>query len=287
MAVVSVDRLLLELRRQDLAPLIKPLYELPPERVAVYSLDGNKVGEVELPPHFFEPVRPDLIRRAFLSALSARFQPKGVSPEAGKSHSCQSFGVGLGIARIPRYKGHLWPRGCFSPNTVGGRRAHPPRVEKKLHEEINKKEKRLAIRSAIAATAYLSLVKARGHVVEGVEQLPLVASNDVEQLSKTESLRETLRALHLWADVERAAERIRIRSGVGKMRGRRYKEPKSLLVVVSKPDVPLVKAARNLPGVDVIYVKALSVLHLAPGGVPGRLTLWTQQAIEELRGLFL
>lgn len=287
MAVVSIDRLLLQLRNQDLSPLIKPLYSPPPERVAVYGLDGSKIGEVELPPHFFEPVRPDLIKRAFLSALSARFQPKGVSPEAGKSHSCQSFGVGLGIARIPRYKGHLWPRGCFAPNTVGGRRAHPPRVEKKLHEEINKKERRLAIRSAIAATAYLPLVKARGHVVEGLEQLPLVVVDDVEKVGRTEELRRILSALHVWADVERAAERIRVRSGIGKMRGRRYKEPKSLLFVVSDPGAPLVKAARNLPGVDVTYVKALSVLHLAPGGVPGRLTLWTRKSLEELKGLFL
>ncbi len=278
---------MLQLRNQDLSPLIKPIYPPPPERVAVYGLDGSKIGEVELPPHFFEPVRPDLIRRAFLSALSARLQPKGVSPEAGKSHSCQSFGVGLGIARIPRYKGHLWPRGCFAPNTVGGRRAHPPKVEKRLHEEINKKERKLAIRSAIAATAYLQLVRARGHVVEGLEQLPLIVANDAEQVGRTEDLRKALKALGVWSDVERAAERTRIRSGIGKMRGRRYKEPKSLLVVASAPDAPLVRAARNLPGVDVVYVKALSVLHLAPGGVPGRLTLWTQKSIEELRGLFL
>ncbi|MGC8583039.1 MAG: 50S ribosomal protein L4 [Thermoproteus sp.] len=284
---VSVDQLLLQLKRADLSPYIKPLLGTPPEKVPVYGLDGSAVGEIVLPPHFFEPVRPDLIRRAFLSALSARFQPKGVSPEAGRSHSCQSFGVGLGIARIPRYKGHLWPRGCFSPNTVGGRRAHPPRVEKKLREEINKRERRLAIRSAIAATAYLQLVKARGHVVEGLEQLPLVVADDIERLDKTEKLRRTLQALRVWPDVERAAERIRIRSGVGKMRGRRYKEPKSLLVVVSSPDAPLVRAARNLPGVDVAYVKSLSVLHLAPGGVPGRLTLWTRQSIEALRGLYL
>jgi len=284
---VSVDQLLLQLRRADLSPYIKPLSETPPEKAAVRGLDGSVVGETALPPHFFEPVRPDLIRRAFLSALSARFQPKGVSPEAGRGHSCQSFGVGLGIARIPRYKGHLWPRGCFAPNTVGGRMAHPPRVEKKLHEEINKKERRLAIRSAIAATAYLQLVKARGHVVEGVEQLPLVVANDLEQLDRTERLRRALQALHVWADVERAAERIRIIAGVGKMRGRRYKGPRSILVVVSSPEAPLVRAARNLPGVDVAYVGSLSVLHLAPGGVPGRLTLWTQQSIEALRGLYL
>lgn len=284
---VSVEEILLRLKSPDLSPLISPPAEAAPRRAAVYGPDGAKIGEIELPLHFLEPVRADLIKRAYLSALSARFQPKGASPEAGKSHSCQSFGVGLGIARIPRHKGHLWPRGCFAPNTVGGRRAHPPRVEKKLHEEINKKERRLALRSAIAATAYLSMARARGHVVDGIEQLPLVASGDVEQIAKTEKLRRALEALRLWRDVERAAEGIRIRSGVGKMRGRRYKGPKSLLIVASSDNAQLVKAARNLPGVDVVGVRRLSVLYLAPGGVPGRLTLWTKPAVEELRGLFL
>nr|KJR73682.1 MAG: 50S ribosomal protein L4 [Thermoproteus sp. AZ2] len=277
----------MRLRRLDLAPLISPLAEAPKMRVAVYGLNGESVGEVELPLHFLEPVRLDLIRRAYLSALSARFQPKGVSPEAGKSHSCQSFGVGLGIARIPRYKGHLWPRGCFAPNTVGGRRAHPPRVEKKLREEINKRERRLALRSAIAATAYPSLVKARGHVIDGVEQLPIVVAGDAEKLARTEDVKRLLKALRLWQDVERAARGVRVRAGVGKMRGRRYKEPKSLLVVASSDEAPLIKAARNLSGVDAVGVRRLSVLYLAPGGVPGRLTLWTAPAIEELRRLFL
>jgi large subunit ribosomal protein L4e len=284
---VSVEEVLLRLRRLDLAPLISPLAEAPKMRVAVYGLNGESVGEVELPLHFLEPVRLDLIRRAYLSALSARFQPKGVSPEAGKSHSCQSFGVGLGIARIPRYKGHLWPRGCFAPNTVGGRRAHPPRVEKKLREEINKRERRLALRSAIAATAYPSLVKARGHVIDGVEQLPIVVAGDAEKLARTEDVKRLLKALRLWQDVERAARGVRVRAGVGKMRGRRYKEPKSLLVVASSDEAPLIKAARNLSGVDAVGVRRLSVLYLAPGGVPGRLTLWTAPAIEELRRLFL
>jgi len=89
--------------------------------------------------------------------------------------------------------------------------------------------------------------------------------------------------------VVRAQRRVRIRAGKGKMRGRRYKEPKSALVVVSRKDAPVIKAVRNMAGVDVIYVDNLSVLHLAPGGAPGRLTLWTQGAIERLgrEGLFM
>jgi len=60
-----------------------------------------------------------------------------------------------------------------------------------------------------------------------------------------------------------------------------------VLVVVSRADAPLASAVRNFPGVDVVAVENLSMLVLAPGGVPGRLTLWTVPAVEKLRGLFL
>lgn len=278
---------LLKFRRLDLAPYIRPPEEHPPQSLKVFDTSGGQAAEIAAPPHFLEPVRPDLIRRAYLSALSARFQPKGVYEGAGKEHSCESFGVGLGIARIPRHKGSLWPRGCFAPNTVGGRRAHPPRPEKRLHEEINRKERNLAIRSAIAATAYRSLVLARGHRASGVPALPLVVAGEAEGLARAQEARRLFEALGLWADVERAAEGLRIRAGKGKMRGRRYKEPKSVLVVVSTPRAPLVKAVRNFPGVDVAPVDGLSMLHLAPGAVPGRLTLWTAPAIQRLHGLYL
>ncbi len=282
-----MNEVLLKFKQLDLSPYIQPLPEKPAEKLKVYGIDGAYVADIEAPLHFLEPIRPDLIRRAYLSALSARFQPKGVYEGAGKEHSCESFGVGLGIARIPRYKGSLWPRGCFAPNTRGGRRAHPPKVEKKLHEEINKKEKKLAIRSAISATAYRSWVAARGHVVEKVPSLPVVVVGDAEKINRAKEAKKLFEALGLWPDVERAAEGVKIRAGKGKMRGRRYKEPKSVLVVVSDLNAPLIAAVRNFPGVDVVAVNNLNILVLAPGGVPGRLTLWTAPAVEKLRGLFL
>lgn len=287
-AADPVEQVLLKFKQLDLSPYISPPAERPPERIKVYAPDGTLAAETIAPPHFFEYVRPDLIRRAYLSALSARFQPKGTYEGAGKEHSCESFGVGLGIARIPRYKGHLWPRGCMAPNTVGGRRAHPPRPEKKLHEEINWREKNLAIRSAIAATAYKSWVSARGHVIDKVPSLPLAVTEGAEKIERAGGARGLFMALGLWDDVERAARRTRIRAGKGKRRGRRYKEPRSVLVVVSRLGAPLARAVKNFPGVDVVPVDQLNMLALAPGGVPGRLTLWTLPAIERLRqGLFL
>ncbi len=145
----------------DLSPLIRPKYTIP-TTVKVLDLSGNAISEVSLPQHFLEPIRPDLILRAYISALTARLQPKGTDPMAGKRTTAVSFGIGLGLARVPRVKGSLWPTARFAPNVVKGRRAHPPKVEKILHERINKRERRKAIRSAIAATAIRDLVIARG-----------------------------------------------------------------------------------------------------------------------------
>ncbi len=268
----------------NLEPWIKPRWVVP-STVKVFDLEGNPVASIELPDHFKTPIRLDLIRRAFLSAFTMRLQPKGTDPMAGKRTTAESFGVGLGLARVPRIKGHLWPRAAFAPMCVGGRRAHPPKVEKRIHERINKKEKRIAIRSAIAATAIPDLIRARGHIVDTVVQIPPVVVKDFEKIQFLSDVKRTLKRLGLWDDIERAHEKIRIRAGKGKRRGRRYKTPRSILVVVSDK-CPVINALRNLPGVDVVKVDMLNMLVLAPGGQPGRLTLWTDEALRKLNNLF-
>jgi len=251
--------------------------------VSVFDLEGKAVGSVELPAIFEAPVRPDLIRRAVLALLTSRLQPKGTDPLAGLRTTAESWGVGHGIARVPRVKGSS--RAARVPQAVKGRRAHPPRVEKKIREYINEKEKRLATVSALAATALRELVRARGHRVEGVKEVPVVVVDEFQGLGSAREVRRVFKALGLWADVERAMEGTRVRAGRGKMRGRRYKVPKSVLVVVAE-DGGIVRAARNLPGVDVATARTLNVLHLAPGGCPGRLTVYTVSALSQLAERF-
>ncbi len=247
-------------------------------KVPVLSIKGRKVGEVELPKVFNYPVRKDLIRRAFLSAETARKQPKGRDPLAGMRRVGESWGINHSVARVPRLDNG---RAVMAPMTRGGRLAHPPRVEKKIHELINKKERVRAIASALAATADAELVRRRGHVFSR-DVLPVVVTDSIEKIAKTSEAREFLKKLGLWSDVERAARRTRIRAGKGKMRGRRYITPKSVLVVVSPTQRDVVKVFRNLPGVDVVSTDMLSVMHLAPGGEPGRLTVFTKKAIHEI-----
>ena len=255
-----------------------------PPIVPVYGVDGSKVGEIRLPKVFGLPVRIDLIRRAFLSEFTARLQPKGRDPMAGKRTSARSFGVGLGIARVPRIPG--LGRAAFINSAVGGHLAFPPSPMKKLHEEINKKEKRLATVSALAATAMPEFVEKRGHRFTA-EAVPVVIVDEVEELiTRTKDAKTFLQKIGVWDDIVRAQERTRIRAGKGKRRGRRYITPKSVLFVLSKHNSPFAKAVENLPGVDIAEPEYLNVLQLAPGGVPGRLMVVTRGALTKLAERF-
>jgi large subunit ribosomal protein L4e len=262
-------------------------------KAAVYSLQGAKVKEIDVPRVFETEPAFDLIKRAVLAIQSAKRQPKGTNPLAGRDTTAEYRGwrglphmertINVGRARLPRFKNRrhlLQGRVANVPQARGGVRAHPPKPQTKIEEFINKKEKRKATQAAIACTAQLELVKKRGHRI-GEITLPFVIEDSLEKLTKTKDVKDVLVKLNLFADVERAKKRKTIRSGKGKRRGRKYKRAKSLLFV-TKEKSDLFKAARNLEGVDVVPVKELNAELLAPGAVPGRLTVWTEGAIKTL-----
>ena len=254
-------------------------------KVQVLSLDAKPVGEIELPAIFDTEFRPDVIKRAVLSAQSARIQPWGPDPMSGKRTSAETWGKGFGVARIRRVKGRgpASGQGAFAPHAVGGRQAHPPRVEEVLTERVNRKERHLAIRSAIAATKDKKMVTFRGHLIDGLPSLAIVVTNDLEEVKKTKRMREILKKLGLEKDLDRVLESKRIRAGRGKMRGRRYKVAVGPLIVVGE-DKGISLGTRNLKGVDIVKVNELNAELLAPGGAAGRLTVWTNSAIEKLSG---
>ncbi len=247
-------------------------------KAPVVNASGEVVGEVVLPPVFSVPVRKDLIRRAFLAAFTSKLQPKGRDPLAGKRRVGESWGIGHSVARVPRLSN---ARAVLAPMVRGGRLAHPPKTEKIVKERVNKKERLLALASAIAATGEPQLVRLRGHLFER-DALPIIVDDDVLKVSRTGEARNVLASLGVLEDVVRASERTRIRAGKGKMRGRRYVTPRSILIVIHDDAGGAYRAFRNLPGIDVVPVRLLSVLHLAPGGCPGRLTVYTKSAVEEL-----
>jgi large subunit ribosomal protein L4e len=251
--------------------------------VKVLTLEGKKKGTATLPSVFETPLRKDVIKRAVLAQQSARYQPHGVDPLAGKRTTAESWGVGHGRARVPRRKGAGYrsaSAGAFAPFTVSGRRTHPPEAAKNQFERINKKERRLAIRSAIAATANKEIVSARGHVYEA-DEFPLIIVDKVQDLQSTEEVKEVFENLGIWPDIIRVKNGRKVRGGNARRRGRKYRKPVGPLIVITE-DNGIRKAARNIPGVKVLYVSKLNAEALAPGTQPGRLTLWTKSAINAL-----
>ena len=244
-------------------------------KAQVRTLTGEIAHEIDLPEIFREEYRPDLIKRAVLALQSTRFQPHGTNPYAGMRTSAESWGSGRGVAQVPRIKNGN--RVARVPQATGGRAAHPPKVEKILVKEINRKEKRKAFRSAVAASTYPDLVRGRGHLFAG--DLPLVFEDRFEEITRTGDVIAALTALGVYGDVERAKGSRKVRAGRGTMRGRRYKQRKSVLIVTGGE--PL-RAARNLAGVDAVAVDQLNTELLAPGTQAGRLTVWTESAIRRL-----
>jgi large subunit ribosomal protein L4e len=243
--------------------------------VELKDLRGEVKKKIRLPPAFDEDFRPDLIKKAVLAIQSTRYQPHGAHPYAGIRTSAHSWGSGRGVSHVPRIK--TGSRAARVPQARGGREAHPPKVEKVLVEKVNKKEKRKALLSAIAATTKEDLVRARGHRFEA--KLPIVIEEAFEKLERTSDVIAVLQAAGVYPDVERARASRKVRPGRGKIRGRHYKQRKSILIVTKGE--PL-RAARNLAGVDAVSVNELNAEHLAPGTHAGRLTVWTAGAVKKL-----
>ncbi len=273
-----------EKARKEEKPAKKEAAPLKPGQVHVYSVEGEPVKAVELPSVFRSDVRVDLIRRAVTAFRANRRQAYGPSPRAGARHSVRWSGKGHGVSRVPRLRGTM--TGAQAPGTVGGRRAHPPRPEKVWAKKVNLRERHQARNAALAATRDASLVAARGHHFNEELSLPVIIEDRLESLEpESGATREgfaILRQLGLDSDVVRAKEGRHIRAGRGKMRDRRYRQPKSLLVVVKEPK-NVRRLFGNLPGVEVVSPAALNAEILAPGGDPGRLAVFSEGALEVLR----
>ncbi|MCK4718147.1 MAG: 50S ribosomal protein L4, partial [Thermoplasmata archaeon] len=214
-------------------------------------------------------------------------QVYGPSPTAGMRHVAEWPGKGRGRARTPRLN-HGGGKGAVAPNTPGGRRAHPPLVAKDYTKKINKKEGRLARCCAVAATADKSIVSERGHRFSDDLLLPVIVENKIADVNSTKDVLLLLDSIGVMADIERSKNGRHIRAGKGKMRGRKYREPRSILLVLAPEEggstVGKAMGFKNLSGVEVVPVQSLGTKHLAPGGDMGRLVLYTEGAIEALRG---
>jgi len=248
--------------------------------VKVYSIGGDVVRTISLPRAFGTTFRPDIIKRAVVAQEANKRQPYGPSKMGGMKHAVSTWGKGRGVSRVQRLT--QGRKAAESPNNVGGRRAHPPVPEKDWSKKVNRKERRFAKLSALAATSDPDIVKERGHRFEEDITLPLIVEDGMESLESTRDVMQAFESLGIIDDVDRAKYGKHIRAGRGKMRGRKYRIPRSVLIVVSDGEVPLFKSANNIPGVEIVATERLNTGLLAPGGDPGRLALFTEAALGKM-----
>ncbi|KAH8927698.1 hypothetical protein BT69DRAFT_1311550 [Atractiella rhizophila] len=259
--------------------------------VNVRGADGSSSSTLPLPSVLTAPIRNDIVQAVHKSVAKNRRQPYAVSRKAGHQTSAESWGTGRAVARIPRVGGSGTQRAgqaAFGNMCRGGRMFAPTRIWRKFHVKVPLQQKRYALVSALAATAVPSLVLARGHSISEVEEVPLVLASSIEETTKTKEAVTLLKTLGAYHDIERVINSKKMRAGKGKMRGRRYRQRRGPLVIYNE-DRGIVRAFRNVPGVETASVKALNLLQLAPGGHLGRFVIWTESAfaaLDEVYGTF-
>lgn len=251
------------------------------------ATDG--ANSLPLPDVMRSSIRPDIVNYVHSNISKNSRQPYAVSRKAGHQTSAESWGTGRAVSRIPRVPGggtHRAGQGAFGNMCRGGRMFAPTRIWRRWHRKINVNQKRYAVVSAIAASAVPALVMARGHRIETVPELPLVISDSAEGVEKTSAAIKVLKQIGAYPDVEKAKDSHSIRPGKGKMRNRRYIARKGPLIVYGTEGSKLVKAFRNIPGVEIANVERLNLLKLAPGGHLGRFVIWTKSAFEKLDSIY-
>lgn len=260
----------------------------------LYDVKGQKVKEISMPNFIVDVVRTDLIQK--IIEAKKRKQPYAPSPVAGNQYSASGKIIhqrkvwksqyGQGMSRIPRkimsVRGSRfnWV-GATVPNTRGGRRAHPPKVISMLAlDGVNKKELTLALKSALTASMTPKLVSKKYLRLnnEKLESIPAVVDSKITKL-KSKELFQTLKSILGEVAFDVAIQTKTQRSGLGKLRGRKYKKSAGLLLVVGNNEKIKTTAF------DVQVANKLSVSDLAKGGV-GRLTVYTEAAIKDLEEKF-
>lgn len=256
--------------------------------VQILSLAGSETASTALPQVFSAPIRQDIVHFVHSQVNKNKRQARAVSVKAGHQTSAESWGTGRAVARIPRVSGggtHRAGQAAFGNMCRGGRMFAPTKTWRKWHVKVNQNQRRFATASAIAASALPALVMARGHKIDQIAEVPLVVESNVEQITKTKQAIALLKALGAYQDVEKVKDSKKLRAGVGKLRNRRHTQRRGPLVIYNK-DEGIVKAFRNVPGLEVAPVSALNLLQLAPGGHVGRFIIWTECAFKQLDLLY-
>merc|ERR1711942_328803 len=198
-------------------------------------IDGAPTGvNVALPAVFRAPVRTDVVNFVHDQIAKNTRQAYCVNKDAGHQTSAESWGTGRAVARIPRVRGggtHRSGQGAYGNMCRSGRMFAPTKTWRKWHRRVNRKMRRYAICSAVAASALPAPLMARGHKVDKVAEVPCVIEAGVESFSKPKQAVTLMKAIGAYDDVEKAKESRKVRTGVGKIRNRRHTMRKGPLVI--------------------------------------------------------
>ncbi|KAJ7442438.1 ribosomal protein L4 domain-containing protein [Mycena latifolia] len=129
----------------------------------------------------------------------------------------------------------------------------------------NRNQRPFAVVSALAASALPSLVLARGHRIEQIEEVPLVVASAAKSFTKTKEAVALLKSLNAYTETPPAP-----------------RPP-------HKENNNIIKVFCNFLGVELVNVRRLNLLQLAPGGHLGSFIIWTKGAfmlLDEVFGTF-
>ena len=258
-------------------------------KAKIMRINGQESESISLPKIFSAKIRQDIVERVL--EVKKRKQPYGPSVVAGKQHAAKGkivhrrhvwrSGYGRGNSRVPRKifsqrgSNFNW-EAAEVPQARGGMRAHPPKPTSMINiSKINKKENKIAFESAVSATANKNKVEKKYKRIDEMKKdVPLIVESKFVSL-KSKELTESLKKI-LGEDLFGIAlKKKSVRSGKGKLRGRKYKTTAGLLFVTGKKEKLKTKIF------DTVDVEKLGVGDLAKGGL-GRLTLWSENAIKNL-----
>lgn len=256
----------------------------------IYDKAGKEKGKIKLPKSFNSKIREDILSKVFEAQKGIYSQKYGSMEGAGAQYSASGISIkarhkwkgtyGKSISRVPR---KIMSRHGASFNWVGatvtsargGRRPHAPRSEKNLFKKINKKEQLIAFNSALAGTINpVYLEKKYGRKMES----GFIFSDEILSV-KTKDFISIMRVLFK-DSFSTVLKNKSVRSGIGKMRGRKYKSNAGLLFVLGNEETMKRK------GITVVNVKDLTVKDLSPNGEPGRLVCYTEKAIKDIEERF-
>jgi large subunit ribosomal protein L4e len=255
-------------------------------KTKLFNKAGKSTKEIELPKSFSSKIRTDILAKVYEAQKAIAMQPYGAMKGAGAGYSASGIlkhkrhdwksAYNKGISRIPRKimsrsgSSFNWI-GATVSNTRGGRRPHAPRAEKNPFLKINKNELRMAINSALTGTVDKDSLSRK---YKTGSESGFIFENGFLEL-KTKEFFTVLKTL-FGENASRILKVKKIRPGIGKLRGRKYKRSAGLLFIIASDE------DMNRKGIDVVKVSELKISDLAPNGEPGRITCYSEKAIKEI-----